>query len=498
MMIPLSTLIQRLRVRETIGDVSVGITGVEYDSRKVQSGSLFVAMPGEKVHGREFIDQAVTRGCAAILSDASDTRPGVTTVVVENPRQSMADVAAEFHKNPSDKLKAVGITGTNGKTTVAFLVKQILDAQFLRAGLIGTVRYEIGDRVLDAPRTTPESADLQSMLAEMREAGCKAAVMEVSSHSTVLDRVRAIHFDIGVFTNLTQDHLDFHKTMEEYFRAKSRLFEDIANQHAKNGCAVINVDDTYGRRLADVMQKRMRVITYGCGASCDVRASHQRIDFNGTHYQLDAEGRSFLVRMPLIGRFNVYNSLAALASASGLGLNLREAIKTLETATAAPGRLESVPSKRAFRVYVDYAHTPDALLNVLRTLRELEPSRLITVFGCGGNRDTAKRAAMGRIAAEHADYTIITSDNPRREEPTAIIGMIEEGMKGAPYEVIVDRREAIFRAITIAEPHDIILIAGKGHETYQEFADHTLPFDDLQVARWALEACSTPRPETRN
>ncbi len=489
----LSELIAGLDVLETTAATDVEITDVEYDSRKVQQGALFVALPGERQHGREFISQAVQRGCAAILSDGADAPAGMPCVVVRDPRAAMGDIAARKHRNPSEKLRVVGVTGTNGKTTVAFLLKQILDAQFLRSGLIGTVRYEVGDSILPAPRTTPEAPDIQSMLAQMRTAGCRSVVMEVSSHATVLHRVRAIAFDVCVFTNLTQDHLDFHKTMEEYFRAKAKLFEDAADQAGKKACAVINIDDGYGRRLADRMEKRMGVLTYGCGAGAQIRASNQRFDFNGTQFQLDAEGRSFLVRMPLIGRFNVYNSLAALAAASALGLNLREAVKTLESATAAPGRLEAVPGRRAFRVYVDYAHTPDALLNVIKTLRDLDPARLILVFGCGGDRDNAKRAAMGRIAAEHADHSIVTSDNPRREDPRSIIRMIEDGMANATYEVIVDRREAIFRAVAIAQARDIVLIAGKGHETYQEFSDHTLPFDDLQVARWALEACTPPK-----
>ncbi len=484
----LSNLVQALPTKKVHGSADVEITGISYDSRKVQRGDLFVALPGEQQHGRNFIEQAVGRGAVAVLSDADDSRPNLPCVTVDNPRAAMADLAAEFFKRPSQKLKVIGVTGTNGKTTVTFLLKQMLDAQFLRAGLIGTVRYEIAGRLLPASRTTPESVDLQSLLDQMRSAGCKAAVMEVSSHSVVLERVRGVEFDVGVFTNLTQDHLDFHKTMEAYFAAKAKLFHDFHLQKHKTGCAVINIDDTYGARLKDALEKSMRVVTFGCGANAQIRASNQRIDFNGTTFQLDGEGRSFLVRMPLIGRFNIYNALAALAAVSALGLNLREAVKTLEDVQAAPGRLQAVPSKRAFRVYVDYAHTPDALLNVLRTLRELNPSRLIAVFGCGGNRDAAKRPAMGRIAAQYADYTIITSDNPRKEDPLSIIRMIQSELTGALHEVVVDRREAIFRAVAMAGPRDIILIAGKGHETYQEFADHTLPFDDLEVARWALEA----------
>jgi len=358
----------------------------------------------------------------------------------------------------------------------------------LRCGLIGTVRYEIGERVLPAIRTTPESLDLQELLAQIVNAGCKAAAMEVSSHALAQDRPRGLEWNVAVFTNLTQDHLDFHGTMKNYFESKAKLFAGLAGQKKKRKpTAIVNIDDRYGEQLLDKIDKRIAVITYGMGMRADFRASNYRVESSGTSYQLDARGKSYLVRVPLIGRFNVINSLAALAAANALGINLRDAVFSLGKSPQVPGRLELVPAKRQFQVFVDYAHTPDALGNVLKTLRELEPHRLIAVFGCGGNRDREKRPLMAEIVDRHADYAIITSDNPRKENPDTIVAEIEKGFRSTHYEKIVDRTQAINRAIELARPHDIVLIAGKGHENYQEFADHTIPFDDIQVARRAIE-----------
>src|SRR5207248_1339121 len=332
-----------------------------------------------------------------------------------------------------------------------------------------------GERVLPAARTTPESLDLQELLAQIANAGCRAAAMEVSSHALAQERTRGIEWDVAVFTNLTQDHLDYHGTMENYFEAKAKLFKQLQLQgKKKKPLAIINIDDRYGRRLLEKIDKKVSVVSFGMGALADFRASNYRIEFGGTSYQLDARGKSYLIRVPLIGRFNVANSLAALAAANALGVGLREAVISLAKSPQVPGRLEMVPAKRQFQVFVDYAHTPDALLNVLKTLRELGPRRLIVVFGCGGNRDREKRPLMGEIADRHADYAIITSDNPRGEDPGAIIDETEKGFRSTRYEKHVDRTEAIRRAIALAHPRDIVLIAGKGHERYQEFADHTV------------------------
>src|SRR5213079_3139281 len=454
----------------------------------VQRNSLFAALRGERADGHEFIGQAIDKGAAVIVAEHEINDPRITCLIVENTRTALDDFSAAFYGHPARRLKLAAVTGTNGKTTTTFLIKHICERAGLRCGLVGTVRYEIGERILPAIRTTPESLDLQELLAQIANAGCKAAAMEISSHALAQERTRGIEWNAAVFTNLTQDHLDFHGTMENYFEAKAKLFTGLAGQKQKTKpVAIVNVDDSYGRQLLDKLDKRVAAVSYGMGLRANFRGSNYRPEFTGTSYQLDARGKSYLVRLPLIGRFNVTNSIAALAAAEVLGINLRIAVLSLGKAPQVPGRLELVPAKRQFQVFVDYAHTPDALGNVLKTLRELEPHRLIAVFGCGGNRDREKRPLMAEIVDRHADYAIITSDNPRKENPDTIVAEIEKGFRSTHYEKIVDRTQAINRAIELARPRDIILIAGKGHENYQEFADHTIPFDDIQVARRAIE-----------
>ena len=484
----LKTLVAAISPRQLIGPLDRLVESIAYDSRRVQRNGLFVALRGEKSDGHQFIEQAIEKGSSVIVTEQEVQHAHATCIVVENTRQALADLAATFYDRPVRRLKLAAVTGTNGKTTTSFLLKHICEKANLRCGLLGTVRYEIGDRVLPAVRTTPESLDVQELLSQMVNAGCKAAAMEVSSHALAQDRVRGLEWDVAVFTNLTQDHLDFHGTMENYFEAKAMLFTGLAEQKTKtNATAVINIDDRHGAQLVDRLDKKVPMITYGMSARADFRASNYHAEFAGTSYQLDAKGKSYLVRVPLIGRFNVANSMAALAAANSMGISLREAILSLGRSPQVPGRLEAVPAKRQFQVFVDYAHSDDALLNVLKTLRELSPRRLVVVFGCGGDRDKQKRPLMGRVADQNADYSIITSDNPRKEDPDAIIADAEKGFRSDRYEKITDRAKAIARAIELAEPRDIILIAGKGHETYQEFADHTVPFDDIQVARQALE-----------
>jgi UDP-N-acetylmuramoyl-L-alanyl-D-glutamate--2,6-diaminopimelate ligase len=484
----LKTLVAAISSRQIIGPLDRVVESIAYDSRRVQRTGLFVALRGEKSDGHQFIEQAVEKGATVVVTEQEVQSPRATCVVVENTRAALADLAAVFYERPARRLKLAAVTGTNGKTTTTFLLKHVCEKAGMRCGLLGTVRYEIGDRVLPAVRTTPESLDVQELLAQMVNAGCKAAAMEVSSHALAQDRVRGIEWDVAVFTNLTQDHLDFHGTMENYFEAKAALFTGLAEQQAKTkATAVINIDDRYGAQLIDRLEKKVPVVTYGVSARADFRASNYHAEFAGTSYQLDAHGKSYLVRVPLIGRFNVANSMAALAAASSMGISLREAILSLGRSPQVPGRLEAVPAKRQFQVFVDYAHTDDALLNVLKTLRELSPRKLIVVFGCGGDRDKQKRPLMARVADQNADYSIITSDNPRKEDPDAIIADAEKGFRSDRYEKITDRAKAIARAIELAQQRDTVLIAGKGHEAYQEFADHTVPFDDMQVARQALE-----------
>jgi UDP-N-acetylmuramoyl-L-alanyl-D-glutamate--2,6-diaminopimelate ligase len=484
----LKLLAESTVVREIVGPVDREIDGIFYDSRRVQKNGLYVAMRGAHVDGHQFTDQAIERGAAAIVVERPESHTRATALVVPDSRAALADLAFTFFKRPALRLKMAGVTGTNGKTTTSFLIKHILENTGTSSGLIGTVRYEIAGRILPATRTTPESLDLQEMLAQMAGAGCKAAVMEVSSHALAQERVRGLEWDVAVFTNLTQDHLDFHGTMADYFEAKARLFTGLKEQeHKKNATAVVNIDDSHGKTLVNRLGRDVPVVTYGLSARADFRGSNYRAEFTGTSFQLDARGKIYLVRLPLIGRFNVSNAMAALAAANSFGVSLREAVLSLAKAPQVPGRLEMVPAKRQFQVFVDYAHTDDALLNVLKTLRELEPRRLIVVFGAGGDRDKQKRPLMGRVADQNADYSVITSDNPRKEDPLAIIADVRKGFRSTNFESVPDRTEAIARAIALAQPRDIILIAGKGHENYQEFADHTIPFDDRQIALRALE-----------
>ncbi len=484
----LKTLLPALPGSHVTGPVDRAVESIAYDSRRVQKNGLFVALPGEKTDGNRFVEQAVEKGASVIVSAEPGANPRATWVKVPSTRTALADLAADFYQHPARRLKMAAVTGTNGKTTTTFLIKHICENAGLRCGLIGTVRYEICGRILPAPRTTPESLDLQELLSQIWNAGCKATAIEVSSHAIAQERARGIEWDVAVFTNLTQDHLDFHGTMQNYLEAKAKLFAGLAEQTLKKKtAAVINIDDHYGEQLVIRLGNSIPVTTYGSGVRADFRASNYRTEFGGTSYQLDARGKSYLVRVPLIGRFNVANSNAALAAASALGIPLREAILILGKSPQVPGRLEAVPAKRQFQVFVDYAHTDDALLNVLKTLRELSLRKLIVVFGCGGDRDRQKRPMMARVADEHADFSIITSDNPRKEDPDAIIAEVEKGFRSDRYEKIADRTEAIARAIQLARPRDVVLIAGKGHESYQEFADHTVPFDDIQVARRAIE-----------
>src|SRR5467141_2881110 len=382
----LKTLLASTPVRQVFGSVDRPVENIAYDSRRGQRHTMFVALRGEKADGHQFIGHAIDKGASVIVAEREQKDSRVTSLLVENTRAALADFSAAFYGHPARRLKLAAVTGTNGKTTTTFLIKHICEKAGVRCGLLGTVRYEIADRVLPAVRTTPEALEVQELLAQMVNAGCKAAAMEVSSHALAQDRTRGLEWDVAVFTNLTQDHLDFHGTMDKYFEAKAKLFAALATQKRKRKpFAIVNIDDRYGRRLLDKIDKRVAVVTYGMGTGADFRASNYRGEFSGTCYQLDAHGKSYLVRLPLIGRFNVGNSVAALAAANALGINLRNAVLSLAKAPQVPGRLELVPARRQFQVFVDYAHTPDALGNVLKTLRALEPQRLLAVFGCGGD-----------------------------------------------------------------------------------------------------------------
>jgi UDP-N-acetylmuramoyl-L-alanyl-D-glutamate--2,6-diaminopimelate ligase len=486
----LRQLIEHLPAATVEGPTDRAVAGITYDSRRVTPGVVFVAIPGQHVDGHEFIGTAVERGASAVICERSRLVPGrVTKIQVADVREAMACAARSFYQHPSARLKVIGVTGTNGKTTVAFMIKAVMEAAGLKTGLMGTVRYEIGDRVIPAHRTTPESLEVQQMMSQMLAADCQACVMEVSSHALDQKRVHGVEFDVGIFTNLTRDHLDYHGTMENYFAAKKKLFAALAGG-VKKSAVVINVDDAFGARLAGDMTNVEVQLTYGFHKPARLRATKIELNADGSRFVIESPERKFAVRLPLIGRHNVYNALAAVGACLALKIDVVKIQAALNALPAVPGRLERVSAGQLFGVFVDYAHTDDALKNVLTTLREITKGRVLVAFGCGGNRDSGKRAKMGRIAAELADFTLITSDNPRKEDPAKIAAQIEEGYKSVradAYETELDRARAIQRIISMAAPGDSVLIAGKGHETYQEFEDTVVPFDDRVHAQEALE-----------
>lgn len=477
----LRDMIQTVCPVEVSGPSDCEILGIAYDSRKVRPGCLFAALPGRVHDGREFIADAVRRGAVAVMCENADAELyDVTYVKVTDSRQALAEVASVFFAEPSSRLQTIGITGTNGKTTVSFLLRDILAADNRSPGVIGTVCYEIGERVIPAVRTTPEAPDLHDLMSEMLKAGCKSVVIEVSSHALVQKRIWGMDFDAVVFTNLTHDHLDYHGSMEDYFKAKSLLFQGLSRQR-KDAVSIINTDDPWGKRLAEAEGSSGRILTYGCDADAMIYGEDVRLNGHGSQFNLRSPWGKVKVRVNLMGRFNINNVLAAVATCGSLGVELPLMVDVIAECKCVRGRLEEVPTQKGFRVFVDYAHTGDALKNALQALRELEPRSLIVVFGCGGNRDKSKRPAMGAIAAELADYCILTSDNPRQESPSAIIEQIRSGFRECDnFEVVEDRAEAIACAIGVAQEGDMILIAGKGHECFQEVADRQVPFDDRQ------------------
>ncbi|MBM4143840.1 MAG: UDP-N-acetylmuramoyl-L-alanyl-D-glutamate--2,6-diaminopimelate ligase [Lentisphaerae bacterium] len=483
----LDALLSETPVLETAGRAGREVLGVVSDSRQVKPGYVFVAIAGRRADGWSYADEAARRGAVAIVSRGDvPPRRDVCHVRVADPRRAVADLARAFHGNPSARLRLAGVTGTNGKTTTTYMIYEALRAAGRRPGLIGTVEYRIGTRVIPASRTTPEAPDLQAMLAQMAGAGGDSAVMEVSSHALAQQRVLGMEFDAAVFTNLTRDHLDYHNTMEEYFEAKALLFRDLA-RGAKAAVSVINRDDPWGRRLIERHDPHRALLTYGVDPAADVRAEEVRLTSHGSAFVLRSPWGAERCEIRLLGWFNVSNALAAAAACGALGVAPGVTAGALAAMRRVPGRLEEIETDRGFQVFVDYAHTDDALEHVLRTLRPLCAGALSVVFGCGGDRDRGKRPAMGRVAAELADRVIITSDNPRSEDPAEIIAQVRAGCGAkAAVETIVDRREAIARALDAAGRGDVVLVAGKGHENYQEFARTTVPFDDRQAVRDAL------------
>ena len=472
-----------------------GVSGVEYDSRGVKPGSVFVAMRGETSDGNRFIDSAIAAGAVAVVTDSAAEKPreSIAWAVVPHGRRALARLSANFYRKPAERIAITGITGTNGKSTTAFLVESILAAAGRKSALIGTIEYHVAGKVLPAPHTTPEALDLNRILNEALGQGATDAVMEVSSHALAQQRVYGVPFDVAVFTNLTRDHLDYHQTMEEYFSAKRVLFEGCGTDAPR--AAVTNLDDEYGAKLAEFSRKRSALVLKYGWARGDFHAKQVEITPRGTRMDLIAPEGKIAVFSQLIGRVNVYNILAAAGAAYARGCNTEAIARGIETLARVPGRFERVDCGQPFTVVVDYAHTDDALRNLTELAREFvsrtaSKARVLTVFGCGGDRDRMKRPLMGEAAGRGSDFVVLTSDNPRSEDPLSIINDALVGLQrsGVKYSVEADRRKAIALATSEARPGDIVLIAGKGHEKVQIMRDGPHPFDDVEVAREALRA----------
>lgn len=461
---------------QIFGDSAVEIKGIAYDSRKVKPGFLFVAIKGYETDGHKYIESAVKNGACAVIGE-EDLNCGCTYVKAENSRKALALCASEFYGHPERKLKIIGLTGTNGKTTTTYLIRQILMLKGLRCDLIGTNQTIIGDDVQESNRTTPESLDLFEIFSRMAETGGEYVVMEVSSHSLYLDRVCGVVFETAVLTNITQDHLDFHKTMDNYAQAKAKLF-------AMSKTSAVNKDSDYAETCIGKAQGR--VITYSIKEEADIKASNIRMSERGVIFSTSINGDMHEMRLGIPGEFSVYNALAAISACINIGVDITDIEKGLVLAKSVKGRIEVVHTNTPYTVIIDYAHTPDGMENIINAVRAFAKNRIITVFGCGGNRDASKRPKMGAIAEKLSDIAVVTSDNPRCEEPDAIIADILKGMTKDNHTVVTNRREAIKYAMKIAEKDDIIILAGKGHETYQEINHVKHDFDERVVVKEIL------------
>jgi UDP-N-acetylmuramoyl-L-alanyl-D-glutamate--2,6-diaminopimelate ligase len=490
------TFLQLLQGAEVLSQSgNPGIAGVEYDSRRVRPGTVFVAMKGETSDGNRFIDQAIAAGAVAIVTDSATETPrsGVAWAQVVNGRRALARLSANFYKRPAERIANVGITGTNGKSTTAFLIESILHAAGRKTALLGTIEYHAAGKILPAPHTTPEALELNRLLSEGLGLGVTDAVMEVSSHALEQQRVFGIPFDVAVFANLTRDHLDYHATMQNYFRAKQILFEGCGTEPPR--AAVLNIDDEYGRQLLKISKKKSAVVlSYGLTAG-DFHAESVEVTPRGTRFQMVTPLGPIAMWSPLIGRVNVYNALAASAGGYARDCSAEAIAKGVFDLDRVPGRFERVDCGQPFTVVVDYAHTDDALRNLTALAREFVDraglkGKVITLFGCGGDRDRAKRPLMGEAAGTGSDFVVLTSDNPRSEDPLAIMNDALVGLQksGAKYSLEPDRNKAIELALQQAAPGDIVLLAGKGHEKVQITREGTIPFDDVDVAREKLKA----------
>ncbi len=490
----LSEILKEVETKSIHGPVDRVIHALRYDSRRVEANDVFFAWKGAKTDGHQYIAEVCDKGAAAVVLENPEYsgRRGPTFIEVKSARRTMANMSAAFFGRPDRALRIVGVTGTNGKTTTTFILKHLLTEPQAPVGLIGTVRYEIGGRILPASRTTPESLDLHALLAQMKAAGCRAAVMEVSSHALEQGRVAPIEFQAGIFTNLTRDHLDYHHTMENYFAAKVSLFANL-DRAVNPGVAVVNADDPYGQRLIEMLQGRVRVIAYTLEgeAAAEIEARDVVSTAGGTTGTLRLGGETFPFALPLIGSYNVANALAAAGGALSQGIAPRVIVERLRDTPQVPGRLEKFVSKDGVTAVVDYAHTDDAVRKALAVLRGITRGRLICVLGCGGNRDAVKRPLMAAAAVAGADYSIFTADNPRQESAESILDHMEAGVAGkypaGRYERLPDRRQAIAHALALAQPGDIVCVAGKGHETTQEIGGQFHPFDDRLVVQEFLQ-----------
>ncbi|MCD4784731.1 MAG: UDP-N-acetylmuramoyl-L-alanyl-D-glutamate--2,6-diaminopimelate ligase [Candidatus Eremiobacteraeota bacterium] len=467
------------------GDPFLAITGIEYDSRKVKPGNLFVAMRGMKTDGHEYVGDAIKRGAVGLVVEEDVGERSVSRIRVPNARKALAGLAARFYNNPADKLKIIGVTGTNGKTTTCHMIAEILKASGKKPGLMGTLYIKVGDETFPTNITTPESLDIHRYLARMVESGVETAVMEVSSHALYFGRVDGIKFQGAIFTNLSQDHLDFHGDMDSYFEQKKKLF-GMVKPAERGGFALLNSDDAMTPRIIKSLTVPFR--SYGIYRHPDIRAGDIQTDITGTSFVAESKEWDVPVHTKFMGIFNVYNALASVGAGLGLGIPPAFISKGLRDLPGVRGRFESVDKGQQFGVIVDYAHTPDGLRNVLKSAKTITKNRLILVFGCGGDRDRTKRSIMGKVAAEYADYIIITSDNPRTEDPMSIISDIRSGVEKGNMDYIIDpdRKSAIIEAVEEAKPGDVVMIAGKGHEDYQILGDKVIHFDDVEVAGEAL------------
>lgn len=475
------------------GNPEVEISSIEYNSSRIVHNSLFVAVEGYQSDGHKFIKDAVDRGAGAVVVSKQRLgefdilkKDGLAVLLAENTRRALSGISAAYFGFPSSKIPVIGITGTNGKTSITYMLESIFKSAGMVPGVIGTVSYRWMGKEIPAPNTTPESKELQKLIHLMVNDGVTCVIMEVSSHALKLNRADDIEFNAGVFTNLTRDHLDFHGTFEDYFDSKQRLFSLLEESGKPNRAGIINIDDSYGKQILDSSGKySYPLLSYGVENSADYCPEIQSIknSIDGISYVLENPVKGLHITLSALGRFHVYNSLCAFAVAHRMGVDPEIIRKGLADIHSIPGRFDRIRSNSGFNVIVDYAHTNDALLKLLESARELHPQRLITVFGCGGNRDKSKRPIMGDIAARHSDFVIVTSDNPRNEIPEDIIADIVAGIKGANFEVEADREKAIRRAISFAQAGDLIVIAGKGHEDYQIIGNEKRHFDDHEVAR---------------